>query len=284
MPESKCSDCGEPLLGISRRTRCFKCQEKYDLLQRLLARQKKNEDITRMAREDGLILVHSCIANILDPPPPSCRCQRWVTSIQAQKFVSQGRCVDWETRQSFFVNRPIAETSKHKQTPRGAGIEKAHILRGVESITVKNSAAFKPPEQIKAEYDGLRKRIQEDRLERGEDERQRWTVWSELQRDFLRSITREVPESEWLDLELKNLDVPLFAFGIDQRTHGGIGVNVESTQEIFANDYTDHRQPSPGFGPTIQSEEKDDEVDENENCESDTGEYQEEAVYMGCKK
>jgi len=87
-----------------------------------------------------------------------------------------------------------------------------------------------------------------------------------------------------LDLELKNLDVPLFAFGIDQRTHGGIGVNVESTQEIFANDYTDHRQPSPGFGPTIQSEEKDDEVDENENCESDTGEYQEEAVYMGCKK
>jgi hypothetical protein len=203
-----------------------------------------NATTAKDAKAAGLVLLHSCVANVLDPAPPSCRCRRWVTNDAAEDYLKQGRVVDWESCRPFFVGRAIVEAGRHKLTPRGAWIEKAHVLRGVESITVKSNNSFKSPEQIKTEYDILKKQIQEDRLDRSEDERHRWAVWYELQVECLKSITREIPAEEWSDLERIHLDVPLFSMAcVDKRTRGGVGVNIgtevdsiDEGQDIFDHD------------------------------------------------
>jgi hypothetical protein len=278
MPDRKCLLCGDIVGAMASSSKCRSCKEKIKSI-------KKQEDRSRLIQEAkaaGKILLHSCIANILDPAPPSCLCRRWVSVGEAQKFVNEGRCVDLVTRKPFFSGNAVVEASKLKKSPRGAGIETAHIFRGLQNFEHDRE---KTQEQRMADYHDLQRRVLEDRLEKGEDERHRWNVWNELALKFRKSITREIPAEEWRDLERKYLDVPLFSMSfIDQRTQGGVGVNVGSTTEFRGINNGDHCQPSPEDEPIIQSEENDAEAYENDNCDSDSAEDRAGTVYAGCKE
>lgn len=182
----KCSDCRSRDQEIKKQTRSEAARQRFEP-----ERLRREAEL----RQLGRVLFHSCIANICDAAPPRCGCRKWVTVDKAKELIRQGLAVDWISREACFHLKnggDIVTSSKLKRCPRSATIEKSHIERSLSTIS-----KAKTPEQLKANYENLQRRIALDRTERAEEERYRWDVWAELSNHFFAEMTKEYSAEEF---------------------------------------------------------------------------------------
>jgi len=222
--ETKLCMCGQPLskFGGSKSSLCRQCRVLKEQEKRAQKRIQKQAEVMRVAKETGLVLVHSCLSNAFDPERP-CSCRRFVADEEARRLIDEEGAVNFNLRKSYFQRgEPILLANKRIRAPRASTIEAAHIQRGTERSQGKTS------DQLKAEFDSLQRRIQLDLVEKAEEERLRWEVWADLQREFYRGLTIEIAESEWLAGERGSRGIPVVPLPVafDLRTPNGIGSDV----------------------------------------------------------
>jgi hypothetical protein len=259
--------CGQTISPMSHANikKCRACRERDEWITKESKRRARLEATAKEAKQAGLVQLHSCLGNAadhLDAPPP-CLCRKYVSVEKARELIRIGQAVDFESRQACFHQRCIVETSRVNKTPRGATIEKAHILRGVQR---PKSIPGKTEEQLKAEVQALERRIQEDQLEKSEDERHRWEVWSELQREFYVSLTKQYSEADWLKMEQTQKTLPVYISGIghDERSSTGKTksqrIDDEDTEEYYAKaastktESNTHAESAPSADTNVEDE------------------------------
>jgi len=223
--------CVNPLSPMSRAgTKCRSCKNaEFQAL-----RTAKRDQRALVLRKQGAVLIHSCLAGEFDPfNVTRCKCKllgtkEEVTDLFKQYLVRNlapdSRHADhWDGRSDVFL-------LNSNQTPRVPTLENAHILRGVEKAW---SHRGKSQAQLEAEHQDLQRRIAEDKLERFEEERLRWEVWAELQDEWTRSITVEIPEDKWIaDEKAARGDLACRTIlSIDERTSAGTDYDRSSSRE-----------------------------------------------------
>jgi hypothetical protein len=240
MPERFCS-CGTRLSSMSSATVCRSCRDAVAKKNQEERRRQKQQLTIDTAKAAGLVLLHSCIGPC--DPEKICLCRKLVPNEEAMRLVHEEGALNFKMRRPYFLRgEAILEIGRRKQAPRASTIERSHIERGAERTSKGNKN--KTPDELKVEFDLLQQRIREDLAAKDEEERVRWEVWADLQRDFYRSFTVFVPEAEWLSAERENFGRPGTSVGqaADQRTPGGIGNDVEPSQDGEVEAFEDNEQ------------------------------------------
>lgn len=155
-------------------------------------------------------IVHTCISSEFDNfNEAKCNCRLRLSDSKIERLFQENgaRNLNPDHRQSMAWDRSdVFITGKLVHTPRVPTIERSHIFRGIQCPPQKPAKAkergkTQTPEEAKSEYEDLQRRIKQDELERSEEARLRWETWAELQAEWLKSITIEIPETEWVASE-----------------------------------------------------------------------------------
>jgi hypothetical protein len=203
---------------MNRSVRCYECKEKDAHEKRLLAGQK----ILAEAKARGLVQLHSCISNLFDPAPKTCKCRKFVSKEDAREYIRLGRAVDFRSREACFHERSIVEISRFKKTPRSVSLEKSHIERAYTSEQSKKLRG-KSVEELQAI-------VEADQRERTLEAALRIEIFGQMNADLLRAMIVEIPADKWDQLERIHRDVPVLSLSsADQRTPGGVGRDVRSS-------------------------------------------------------
>jgi hypothetical protein len=224
-PVRLCEFCKSPISSM-RGVRAKFCSSQCN--ERQFAAKRRKE------RDPSLVIVHSCLSSEFDNFDISkCRCRWYLGDKKIEGLFKQNavRNLNPSTRSALHWDRgDVFLIGKRVRTPRGASIERAHIVRGVQRFNLKQQRE-KSPEQMKAEVEDLRRRIAHDQLEKDEDEKHRWEVWADLQQQFYASLTTEYSESEWLDMEQTQATLPVYVSGIGNDERSSIGRSVKNSIE-----------------------------------------------------
>ena len=221
MAQRFCGDCGTPIRKLlSRSNVCDPCKEKKKIVQQEAARLKR----IATATQNGLTLVHSCIIeHDLILQPPACHCNKFVTFEKARQLVRDNEAVNWETRQPKFVEgQPILLAGRRKSPARAT-------LSGRVTIQRKGEDSGYSEEDIKR----LQKIAAEDQHWRKLERLMQIQIERELECEWRKSITVEVPEADWIASEKSEYGIPIIPVkvGFDDRTLGGVGVDVPVSPE-----------------------------------------------------
>lgn len=83
-----------------------------------------------MSTEKG-IRVHTCYnADLVEKPPDTCSCRKFVTRVVAEGFIGEGLATyltGYDRPKLYTDLKQICMIGRHKRTPRAATIEKAHM-------------------------------------------------------------------------------------------------------------------------------------------------------------
>jgi hypothetical protein len=120
-----------------------------------------------------------------------------------------------------FTGGAIVEVGKVKRTPRSATLEKPHC----ERITEKPKRSIKAKEKTTEE---LKAAVAEDRAERFEEEKLRMEIYGDLTAAARQKWIVEVDADVYDAAKRQSWGRPIFTNFKDERTPGGIGVDVES--------------------------------------------------------
>jgi hypothetical protein len=171
-------------------------------------------------KKNGFYLLHSCLTNGYNPfDSDRCKCRKLLTEEQANALITQGDAVDCASRLPIFSFAPIVLIGQKKRTPRVATLERTHC----ERITEKPKRSIKAKEKTVEE---LKAAVVEDRAERFEEEKLRMEFYHELTMAARRAWIVEVPADEYDAAKCRDWGRPLFTNFKDERTQGGIGVDV----------------------------------------------------------
>jgi hypothetical protein len=197
------------------------------------------------AKASGLVQLHSCIANLLDPMPKTCKCRKFVNFADAREFLRIGRAVDFITRKACFHKRGIVEVSRFKKVPRSGSLEKPHLEKAYASQQSKRLQG-KTIEELQAI-------VEADQRERTLEAGLRIEIFGAMNADLLRSMVVEIPAAKWDELERLHKDVPvLLLSSTDQRTSGGVGRNVRSAIESIDDTEEFERRPADDVVDAIE--------------------------------
>jgi hypothetical protein len=187
-------------------------------------RQKAQAELKERRKAAQKVVFHSCLYyGSVDPfVPERCRCRKTVFQEEAQALVSQGRAVDLDSRLGTFTGSAIVEVGKVKRTPRSATLEKPNC----ERITEKPKRSIKTKEKTVEE---LKAAVAEDRAERFEEEKLRMEFYNELTMEARQAWIKEIPSDVYDAARRQAWGRPLFTNFKDERTPGGIGVDVDSS-------------------------------------------------------
>jgi len=194
-------------------------------LKQAKAQSKRKERIEKNPKRSLGSVLHSCLANSLDPAKP-CRCRKRVIDDEASRLVAKGEAVNFESRLAEFIEgAPILLVGRSLKFPRSATLEKAHLQRLTER---KKNAKDKTLEE-------LQKAVQEDRAMRAEEEALRLEVYGELTLSAQRALVVEVPAEEYDRLEREQSGISILSWFEDERSAVGVDVpsiSFEGEEEI----------------------------------------------------
>jgi hypothetical protein len=180
---------------------------------------------TKVLKEEGLVLVHSCLFDAKhDQYAIGCVCRKTVTKEESRDLIKCGECISLTTREYQFDGGPIIYVGGHSKTPRAATIEANHILYGVGSMAPSRKKRKTETRSIEE----LLKLREEDRASLAEEARVRWDEYHRLNQGWMASITKDYSDENFYAYDTANrgrqwLSQPGDA---DQRTKGGIGVDA----------------------------------------------------------
>jgi hypothetical protein len=205
----------------------FGCQLKRrkEKKQEAAEKRKDKRKTVRQVKDKDSVLFHDCIfggGGGLDPfAPERCRCRKLVSNEKAESLVARGEALDMESRGPVFTGGPIVQIGKLKRTGRSATVEKAHISRLVEKPEKKARERIKTLEELQAA-------VQQDKAERFEEEKLRLEIYGELTALARREWIVHVKAEEYDAAEQQAWGRALFTNFNDERTPGGIGIDVSS--------------------------------------------------------
>ncbi len=202
----------------------FKFKRREQKRKEARAKLKEKRESSR-SKQNGSVIFHSCIfggGEGVDPfVPERCNCRKLVSEDQAKSLIARGEALDFETRTPVFADGAIVQIGKLLRTPRSATVEKAHVERLV-GITKSKDKTLK---QLSLEE--LQNKVQVDRALLQQEESMRLEIYGELTASARRAWIREVPAEEYDAAERQAWGRALFTNYNDERTPGGIGVDVD---------------------------------------------------------
>jgi hypothetical protein len=212
---------------------------------------------------DGSVL-HTCLANALDPVKPSCRCKKQITDDEGKSLVAKGGAVNFKTRLALFVvGDPILLVGRSLRTPRSATIERSHIEKSLSVNEAKQRADFQELKARQAETQRLLEEEWEARMD----------VYGELNQEFLKSLIVEVP-AERFDRERAE------AFG-----RPGIFSFVEERGSVGRDVLTDFDEPEShgelennASNDANEGEDQNDDEEDSRTAEELLSEFEEKAA------
>jgi hypothetical protein len=209
MGSERVCTCGKKISRFSRAstTECDQCKA-----------SKKNKDL----KEDGLVLVHSCLSDAKhDRYTIGCICRKTATKEESRNLIKCGECISLTTREYQFDGGPIIYVGGHSKTPRAATIEANHILYGVGSMAPSKK---KSKTQTRSMEELLKLR-EEERASLAEEARVRWDEYNRLNCEWMSSVTKEYSDSEFYAYDRSNWGRGWSTQpgAPDERTKGGIG-------------------------------------------------------------
>jgi hypothetical protein len=182
---------------------------------------------TKVLKEEGLVLVHSCLSDAKhDQYVVGCICRKTVTKEESLALIKCGECISLTTREYQFDGGPIIYVGGHGKTPRSPTIEANHILYGVGSMAPSKK---KRKTETRAIEELLQLR-EEDRASRAEEARVRWDEYHRLNCEWMASVTKEYSDEDFFAYDKANFGRQWLGQpgDEDQRTKGGIGIDDES--------------------------------------------------------
>jgi hypothetical protein len=246
--------------GHSAKFCSSRCYERQDAAKR------------RKQRDPNLVVVHSCLSSEFDAfNVHKCRCRSYLGDQKIEELFKQNaaRNLNPEHRSAIHWDRgDVVLIGKRVHTPRAATIDKARILRGVQR---PRSTHGKSDKSLKADFAELERRVQEDKLEKSEDERHRWSVWADLQRRFFTSLTKEYSEAVWLKMERIQKTIPVYISGIghDERSSTGKTKSYRIVdEEIEEQDAKTNATETEIETDTQSATSTDANIENDINCES----------------
>jgi hypothetical protein len=178
---------------------------------------------TKVLKEEGLVLVHSCLADAKhDQYVLGCICRKTVTKEESLDLIKCGDAISLATREYVFDGGPIIYINGHSKTPRAPTIEAGHMIRGVGSMSPSSKKRRTGTRSIEE----LIKLREEERASIAEEARTRWEEYHRLNQDWMSSVTKEYSDSEFYAYDRENWGRGWSTQpgGEDQRTAGGIGI------------------------------------------------------------
>lgn len=203
--------CGKEISRFSRTstTECDQCKA-----------AKKNKTL----KEEGLVLVHSCLSDAKhDQYTVGCICRKTVTKEKSFDLIKCGDCISLTTRECVFDGGPIIYVGGHGKTPRSPTIEAGHILRGVGSMGPSKKKSKTETRSIEE----LLKLRESDRTSRAEEARVRWDEFHRLSQESMASITSEYSDDAFYAYDRENWGRGWSTqpSASDERTAGGVGIS-----------------------------------------------------------
>lgn len=177
MPERFCT-CGERLGGMNRSEFCFKCRQRNEAQKQEQAKAEARAKRIAEAKANGKVLVHTCLATKFDPYVPGCTCRKFVSFDEAEDMVYSGQAVDLAERAAVFAHREILLIGVKVKVPRAQTIERTHIERAITDSS-------KPTHQQQTDdwVAALKRRVEQDALDKHEEERVRWDEYARITKE-----------------------------------------------------------------------------------------------------
>jgi hypothetical protein len=126
-----------------------------------------------------------------------------------------------------FAGGAIVQIGKLLRTGRSATVEKAHVARLVEKPEKKARERTKSLEELQVA-------VAQDKAERFEEEQLRLEIYGELTASARRAWIREVPAEEYDAAERQAWGRALFTNYKEERTEGGIGIDVDNFGNVVS--------------------------------------------------
>jgi hypothetical protein len=197
------------------------CMRRSDFCSSICKKQQdyeKRKEKLKGSTITNFVLVHSCIRPELDmgevPDPQTCRCREEMSAEDMKERVRRGEIV------LVGPKEHACYSSKLRRTPRAQTLEKAHLERANLS---KDSGKYRG-KSLKE----LQAAIDEDKASRAMEEQVRVEVFHQIETEARQSLIREYTDHEFYAYDRENWGRGWNAQpgDADQRTAGGIGVNV----------------------------------------------------------
>jgi len=213
-------------------------------------------------------LTHTCLSNGLDPwDAARCLCRLEVSGLKAERLIGSGEAVDLASRKQIFCERSIVIVGKSKRAPRAALVDRAHLERAFHNEKARKGKSF----------EDLKRLVAQGRADRAAEERVRIEILGELQVEFLRSITVEVPAEQFDKQKADAWGRPFLFSTTEERTAVGVdGLNLRTVIEVEKEvEYEDVEREET---PAVETEQEPDaeSFDETEEDERTAEEVLEE--------
>src|SRR5207248_272591 len=134
MVSERLCQCGKNLSSISKSPLCRGCREDAEKKQRIQLKNMKREQ----RRINGVVLVHNCIVQGMDPyDHAKCQCRKFIRNRdEVKRLMETGEIVDLETRkESYALNvTDVMTVGKRRQVPRASALSTAHIERATHDF------------------------------------------------------------------------------------------------------------------------------------------------------
>ena len=226
-----CLQCAVRISSLRRSGTKF-CSKTCGALNKRNVRQSgKKLSLTRLSiktKKNGSVLFHDCIfggGGGVDPfVPERCKCKKTISEEKAQSLIARGEALDFESRMPVFTGGAIVQVGKLLRTPRSATVEKAHVERLTETASAIRAKSKYSEKQLREMHDA----VELDKREKAYEQAYRLEHYNDLTMEARRAWIREVPADKYDAAKRRDWGRALFTNYKDERTPGGIGVDVDS--------------------------------------------------------
>ena len=229
-------------------------------------RKQKVKEANEKRKITGSVL-HSCLDNGLGLSPIKCLCRKRINDAEAQRLVDVGDAVHFMTRLPKFVTgEPLLIVGKRIRTPRSATLDRTNLERLTETASAIRAKGKFTDEQLRAMHDAA----ELEKRERAHEEKMRMEIYGELTASARREWIVHVKADEYDAAKHRDWGRPIFSNFKDERTPGGIGVDVDP---LLCSEFED-RESETETKTEIETENSDQSEDER-TAEQMLAEYEE---------